>query len=115
MIDRNDLDDLWELMPGIRPCKVFVRLADSELSSAVDVAASEKRPIDERTLAMIGDSESELDYCTFHLWVSTFSRSVEVRKHCLIQEASGKRWVVLKSKLEMSDTRYRCDCVELPV
>lgn len=115
MIDREDLDDLWEMMPGIRPCKLYARLADSQQGTAINVTASEKRPIDNRTLSLVADAESEMDYCTFHLWVSTFSRPLEIRKHAIIEEQSGKKWVVLLSKLEMQETRYRCDCVEMPI
>jgi hypothetical protein len=112
MLEREDFEDLWEMMPGIKPCTVFQRLADSELGPAITVTASEKRPMDTKTMTMLGVVESEMDFCTFHLWVSTFSTPALVGKHWIIQEQSGRQWVVMMSRLEMQETRYRCDCIE---
>lgn len=113
MLEKEDLEDLHELIPGIKPCTIYARLANSVLGPAIAVDASEKRPMDNRTMQMLGVVESEIEFCTFHLWVSTFASAAAIAKHWIIQEQSGKRWVVQLSRLEMQSTRYKCDCVEL--
>jgi hypothetical protein len=112
MLEREDFEDLWEMMPGIKPCTIFQRTTNSGLGAAIAVGASEKRPMDSKTLSILGVVESEIDFCTFHLWVSTFSAPAQVGKHWIIQEESGRQWVVMLSRLEMQETRYRCDCIE---
>ena len=113
MLGPEDLADLHEIIPGIKPCKLYEQLADSQLGQPVNVGSSEKRPMSLKTQRLLDLVESEIETATFMLWVSTFSRAVVVRANAVIEETSGKQWKVHSAKLEMMETRYRCECVEV--
>jgi hypothetical protein len=109
-MDAGDLSDLHEMMPGIVAVDAYPMDADSIRGAAVRITAAESRPIDvsERQAAGI---ELDVEACRFHLWVATFSRPVEVRRHWLIEEADGTQWIVASARLEMMKTRWSCECV----
>lgn len=110
-MEKSDLENLHEMLPGTVSMSLVPVGADSTFDSAVNVTAAEKRPLrlEERQMAGI---ELETKATRIHLWVSTFSSPVEVKRHDLIREEDGTEWVVVTAMLEMMDTRWGCNCVQ---
>lgn len=108
-MDRDDLADLHEMMPGIVGVLLYPMLADSVRGEPVVVTAAEQRPIDNKEMMAAG-IELGVEACRWNLWVNTFSEPVEVRRGFQIVEPDGTTWVIAKARLAMMKTRWECDC-----
>ncbi len=109
MLDRDDLSDLHEMLPGITEVDVYAILADSVRGTAIHVTAAEQRPIDTKEMTAAG-IELGSEACRWNLWVNTFATPIEVKRGFWVRESDGTTWIVMSARLEMMKTRWACEC-----
>ena len=117
-MDREFLEDRWEMMPEDRISQVLLypRLADSELGPAITVSAADKRPCSHSSQELT-QTEIEVESTTFHLYVATFSRqlgkSERIKKDWVLVDSDSKRWRVIRADLKQMQTQWHVDCTEM--
>jgi hypothetical protein len=108
-MERDDLADLHDMLPGIAEVDLYPILADSVRGTAIHVTAAEQRPIDNREMQAAG-IELGIEACRWNLWVNTFSEPIEVKRGFQILESDGTAWVIASARLAMMKTRWECEC-----
>jgi hypothetical protein len=108
-MERDDLADLHEMLPGITEVGLYPILADSVRGTRIEVTAAEQRPIDTKEMTAAG-IELGVEACRWNLWVNTFSAPIEVKRGFQIVESDGTTWVIASARKEMMKTRWACEC-----
>lgn len=122
-MDKSQLDDLYSMLPAIKPATIYERKSTGTYDPAqpIAVSASEKRPIDVADNTLFDGVSGDIEKCVWHVWVSTMTgswdanfsaKSQVIGNKWLLKDSEGTEWVVLNARLEMMETRWRLTCVE---
>lgn len=110
-MERDDVIDRYEIMPGLVEVTLTPMGAGSVRGESVRSRASERKPLSAETRTASG-IEVEVEAILWRLYVGAFSSPVEtIRNQALITEDDGTQWIVVSAGLRMMRTRWDCVCV----